>query len=179
MATVIRKPFPVLTKLWLSRKDWPDPILPSGFLGGSVPWLQEFKLDAIAFPELPTFLLSARDLVTLHLTQIPPAGYILPEAMVASLALLTRLTTLSIGLHRSTNSLDQLDPAPVTPTRIVLPSLISIEISCDCRYVEDLVARIDCPRLKGFDLYLDYSSVDLQLSQVFEFINRSEDPRLT
>jgi hypothetical protein len=128
---------------------------------------------------LPTLLLSARDLSTLHLTQIPPAGYISPEAMVASLAPLTRLTSLSIGLQWSSDSLHQPDPTPVTRTGIVLPSLTSIEFSCDCRYVEDFVARIDCPRLKGIDLYPTYSSVDLQLSQVFKFIDRSEDPQLT
>jgi hypothetical protein len=172
LATVIQKPFPVLKKLRISGKSWPAPVLPSGFLGGSASGLQELKLDAIRFPELPTLLLSARDLVTLHLSTI---GYISPEVMVASLAPLTKLKSFSIGC----GSLDQLEPAPATHARTVLPSLTSIEFSCDCRYVEDLVARIDCPRLKGIDLYLVDPAVGLQLSQAFEFINRSEDPQLT
>ena len=42
------------------------------------------------------------------------------------------------------------------------------------------MARIDCPRLNGIDLYpRDDSPVDLQVSQVYEFIKRSEDPLLT
>ena len=174
LATVMQKPFPLLKKLDILGTSWPVPVLPGGFLGGSASCLQELKVDDVLFPELPTLLLSTRDLVTLHLSR---AGYISPEVMAASLAPLTELRSFSIRLQSPT-SLDQ-QPAPVTHTRTVLPSLTSIVFSCDCRYVEDLVARIDCPRLKGIDLYLDYSSVGLQLSQVFEFINRSEDPRLT
>ena len=32
--TVIQKPFPMLTRLQLSRKKWPELVLPRGFLGG-------------------------------------------------------------------------------------------------------------------------------------------------
>jgi hypothetical protein len=48
--------------------------------------------------------------------------------------------------------------------------------------VEDFVSGIDCPRLNDVHLwYHDYSPVDLQhsSSQIFKFINRSEDPHLT
>ena len=54
LSTVIQKPFPVLKVLCLSRKSWPESVLPSGFLGGSAPCLQELNLDDIIFLELPT-----------------------------------------------------------------------------------------------------------------------------
>jgi len=179
LATVIRQPFPALTKLQLSLKGRHEPILqvPSGFLGGSAPCLQELYLNAIPFQELPTLLLSAPDLVTLHLGSIPPTGYISPEAMVACLAALTSLRSLHIDFQSTTSRPDRTDPA--TGTRTVLPALTYFEFSGVCDYVEDLVARIDCPRLNGIDLsYLD-PSVDFRVSQVFKFINRSEDPQLT
>ncbi|KAN0132155.1 hypothetical protein V8E53_009921 [Lactarius tabidus] len=179
LATVIEKPFPMLTKLRLSRKSWPGLVLPRGFLGGSAPRLQEVHLEDVHLPELPKFLLSTRDLVTLHLSRIPPEGYMSPETLVTCLAPLSRLTSLSISFAQHTFSSDQLDPAPATRTRTVLPALTSIDFDSNIRYVEDLVARSDCPRLNSFDLYPRNSSVDLQFSQVLKFINRSEDPQLT
>jgi hypothetical protein len=179
LATVLQKPFPMLKKLWFSRKSWPELVLPRGFLGGSAPRLQELHLEDVHLPELSKFLLSTRDLVTLHLSRIPPEGYMSPETLVTCLAPLSRLTSLSISFAQHNFPSDQLDPAPATRTRTVLPALTSIDFDSNIRYVEDLVARIDCPRLNSFDLYPRNSSVDLQFSQVLKFINRSEDPQLT
>jgi hypothetical protein len=179
LATVLQKPFPMLKKLWFSRKSWPELVLPRGFLGGSAPRLQELHLEGVHLPELPKFLLSTRDLVTLHLSRIPPEGYISPETLVTCLAPLSRLTSLSISFAQHNFPSDQLDPAPVPRTRTVLPALTSMEIYCVIHYVGDFVARIDCPRLNSFDLYHLGPSVDCQVSQISKFVNRSEDPLLT
>jgi hypothetical protein len=185
LVTVTREPFPVLTKLRLSLDDWDEwPVLglPSGFLGGFVPCLQELRLNAIPFQELPTFLLSARDLVALHLACIPPTGYIPPEAMVACLATLPRLRSLYISLQISTSLRHRIDAALVTDAapvpRTVLPALTYIGSSDVCNYVEDLVARMDCPQFNSFNLTYRNPSIDFQVSQIFKLINRSEDPRL-
>ena len=75
---------------------------------------------------------------------------------------------------------DQLKQAPAIRTRTVLPALTSIKFDCVICYAEDLVARIDCPRRNSIDLYpRDDPPVDLQVSQVYKFIKRSEDPLLT
>ena len=181
LGTVIQEPFPMLTQLQLTRKSWPQLVLPHGFLGGSAPRLQELKLEAVVFPELPKFLLSTRDLVTLHLSGISlEEDYIAPETMVTYLASLTRLT--SLHFYQDTFPYDQLDLAPLPQTRTVLPALTSIVFDCVIRYVDDLVARIDCPRLNSFDLYScdsAFESIDSQISQIYKFINRSEDPLLT
>ena len=107
----MQKSFPALTSLDL---DWnPDDlsnlrgvstvlVFPSRFLGGSAPNLQYLCLNSVSFPGLPTFLLSARNLVTLELEEIGENGYFSAEDMVGSLALLTRLTTLSITICEDT-----------------------------------------------------------------------------
>ena len=181
LGTVIRKPFPMLTQLHLRRKSWPKPVLPHGFLSGSASRLQELNLEDVLFPELPKFLFSTRDLVTLHLSGVSvEQDYISPEALVTFLAPLTKLT--SLYFLQSTFRHDQLDLAPVPRTRTVLPALTSIVFHCVIRYVDDLVSRIDCPRLNSFDLYSmdsSLSSIDLQVSHIYKFINRSEDPLLT
>ena len=45
------------------------------FWAGPAPSLQHLCLQAIAFPELPTLLLSPRDLISLELEYTPPIGY--------------------------------------------------------------------------------------------------------
>ena len=138
----MREPFPVLTELRLSPNPPNDPclVIPSGFLGGSAPRLQELHPDAILLQVLPKLLSSARELVTLHLTDIPPTSYISPEGMAAYLAALTKLEDLYI---RTLDSLlpHRIDTAPATCT--VLPALTSIGFGNVCNYVEDLMARID------------------------------------
>jgi len=65
MTTAMQKPFPALTCHWLVS-DRGAPLLPDGFLGGSAPCLQQICFEAIPFPELPMFLLSAHNLTHLH-----------------------------------------------------------------------------------------------------------------
>ena len=183
LATVIQKPFPMLTKLQLSRdsKERPELALPRGFLGGSAPLLQELDLEDTIVPEFPEFLSSACNLVTLRLSGIRLKS-VSPETMVTWLAPLTRLTSLSIGdhLHDSYESTLQSDPALATRTRILFPALTSIGFESDIHYIEDFVSRIDCPRLNSLDLYPNNSSYDndFQLSQIYKLLNRSEDPLL-
>ncbi len=129
VATVTQEPFPMLTQLWLSSKDENLSVLPGAFLGGSAPCLQQIHLEGIPFPTLPSLISSATDLVVLYLHRIPHTGYISPEAMVASLATLTRLCDLSIEFQSSTSRPHQSGSrrrlAPLT--RAVLPALTSFE----------------------------------------------------
>ena len=130
--------------------------------------LQELYLENIIFPELPSFLLSIHDLVTLNLSRIPLEGYISPETMVTSLVSLTRLARLSISFFHYTSPSGRLDLDPATWTRTILPALTSIDLDCSIRYMENLVARIDCPRLNSLNLYPSdsYNYIKLQVSQI-------------
>jgi len=180
VATMMQKPFPELTHLILLWKDARPPALPKGFLGGSAPRLQHMHLQGIPFPALPSLLSSARDLVDLYLDLIPRGGYISPEAMVPCLAVLPRLKSLSIGAeftsHADRNS-HQIRPPPVT--RTLLPALTSFQFRGTSRYLEGLISQIDSPQLNQICICDFHWLFDFQVAQLFKFIDRSEDVKLT
>lgn len=101
--------------------------------------------------------------------------------MVTCLVSLTRLARLSISFFHYTSPSGRLDLDPATWTRTILPALTYIDLDCSIRYMENIVARIDCPRLNSLNLYPSdsYNYIKLQVSQIYELINRSEDPLLT
>jgi len=177
VVTVMQVPFPALTRLTLRWEEERPPALPSGFLGGSAPYLRYLHLEGILFPTLPTLLSSTSDLVNLSLDDIAQDAYISPEAMVACLAALPKLKFLLIGFQLATSRPDRIRPPPVT--RTVVPSLISFEFHGASEYLEDLVARIDSPQLD--QIYIQYLDqfLDFRIAQLFKFIDRSEDPDLT
>ena len=177
VATVMQQPFPALTHLTLQWFKERPPALPSGFLGGSAPCLQHMHLERILFPALPVLLLSTSDLVELTLGRIPPGGYISPESMAICLAALPRLKTYFIGSCSVTSHTDRMGPPPVT--RFSVPALIDFGFDGDSEYLEDLVARIDCPRLNVISIGYLNQLHDLQLTQLFKFIDRSEDPEIS
>ena len=148
---VMHKPFPVLTYLQLLYfKEWLGdemPDIPESFLGGSAPRLQYLQLECIPFSGLPKLLLSATDLVALHILEIPHSGYISPEAMVRCLSTLTRLERFSLGFESPLSRPVRESRRPHPPTRSALPTLTSLLFEGVSEYLEDLVARIDAPQL--------------------------------
>ncbi|KAH9172900.1 WD40-repeat-containing domain protein [Lactarius sanguifluus] len=174
IAPVMQEPFPALTHLHIDCEDGNAPVLPAEFLGGSAPRLQEITLSGIPYLALPTLLLSTSDLVKLELRNIPPTGYIPPEAMVVGLAALPRLETFIIGFQSATHRPDRIRPLP--ETRTVLPALTYFEFQGASEYLEDLLARIDCPQLdRIFVNYLNQLA-DFQIAQLSKFIDRSVGP---
>ena len=171
IATVMQEPSPMLKCLEISSEDENMPVLPDGFLGGSAPCLQAIYLHGIPFPALPTLLLSASGLVALSLRNIPPTGYISPEAMVVALAALHRLEIFVIELQLPIPRPDQIHPPPLA--RTVLPALFSFRFRGPCEYLEDLVSRIEALRLDQiFIVYLNQTA-DFQVAQFSKFVNRS------
>ncbi|KAH9045912.1 hypothetical protein EDB83DRAFT_2553832 [Lactarius deliciosus] len=140
--------------LW-RMEEWPvKRDLPGGFLGGSAPRLQRLILRRVPFPTLPTLLLSARDLVHLRYDLIPPTGYISPEAMVAGLAVLTRLETLVIQFYPLVYLPEQRRRCPEPSMRAVLPALTDFEFGGFGEYSEDFMAQIDAPRFHRVTMIL-------------------------
>ena len=88
---LIHCPFPMLTHLWIRLYFPIKNIISPSFLGGSAPSLRDLHLVGIPFPALPELLLSATNLVCLSHDNIPPSGYIPPQAMVTGLLALTWL----------------------------------------------------------------------------------------
>ena len=176
--SLMQEPFPVLRRLCISSKsvDGNMPVLPADFLGGSAQRLQHFSLNRIPYPALPTLLLSASELTRLHLHNIPPTGYISPEAMVSCLAALTSLKILEFGFQSTTSRPDRIPPPPVT--RTVLPTLTTFKFRGASEYLEDLVCRIDSPYLNVILIF--YVSLRLggyQIAQLSNFIDRSVGPK--
>jgi hypothetical protein len=170
----MQKPFPLLTYLEISTRS--APVLTAEFLGGSAPRLQEIILGGISYPALPTLLLSATDLVILDLFDIPPTGYISPEDLVGSFATLQSLETLVMGFRSATSRPDRIHPPPIT--RTVLPALTYFRFKGASEYLEDLVARIDCPQLSQTVIAYLNQVVDFQVVQFSNFINRTVGPEI-
>ncbi|KAH9012344.1 hypothetical protein EDB85DRAFT_2281285 [Lactarius pseudohatsudake] len=149
--------------------------IPDGFLGGSAPCLQYLCLERTSFPGLPTLLLLAHDLVSLHLCSVPPTdcdhGYISPEEMVGGLAGLTKLRTLSIDRYPFSTPSHEQRRRPDPPILAVLPALTEFVFGCDFEYLEDLVAQIDAPRVE--DVRIQYLMEEVQICQLSQFIGRS------
>ena len=169
----LQKPFSELTHLKLGTYNNDGPMLPDSFLGGATPRLRSLVLFRIPFPGLPNLLSSATHLVELNLHNIPPSGYIPPEVMATSLSSLTSLEKLSLRFRtpRPGMALDGQSPLPPPPTRSVLPSLIKIDFKGASKYLEEILARIDAPRLKRLRLTV-FDEFVFDTPQLFQFISR-------
>ena len=186
VATAMQKPFPTLTHLYLRPRDDQDleiddqlndrpSALASGFLGGSAPRLTSIFMAGIPFPALPALLSSTSDLLHLQLRIIPEDGFISPEAMVTCLGALTKLEVFHVE-YPDVPHLDQLFVPPIT--RTLLPSLTNIVLIATSEYLVEFFSRIDCPQLK--DTCISYTDLpfDFQISQFFDFIDRSNNPEI-
>jgi hypothetical protein len=169
--TPMQAPLPKLVFLQL-RSTKPVSAVPESFLGGPAPSLRTLKFHGIPFPALPKLLLSSTLLVCLELTYIPHSGYISPEAMVATLALLTSLKSLSLEFISFPDFPDQENRHPSPLTRTVLPVLTSLTFRGVSEYLEDLVTCIDAPQLDWLYLIFFYDRV-FDIPQVIEFISRT------
>jgi hypothetical protein len=174
--SALQKPFPLLTHFDIELDDNLS-VLPADFLGGSAPRLQEFALSGMPYPSLPMLLLTTTDLVKLDVFDIPPTGYISPEAMVASLAGLPKLEVLAIGFLVASSRPAKLHRPPLT--RTVLPAITSFRFRGFGEYLEDLVARIDCPQLNQTAITYLNQVVDFQVVQFSNFIDRTVGPEVT
>ncbi|KAH9066951.1 hypothetical protein EDB83DRAFT_2519270 [Lactarius deliciosus] len=153
------------------------PPLPDTFLGGSAPRLRTFHISGISFPAVLTLLSSAHDLIYVHLRNIPLAGYIPPEKMVASLAALPRLKYLTLGFKSGMPYLNRIRLPPTT--RKILLVLSRFTFYGPILYLEDLMAQIDAPQLNYLRIeYMGrYGVADFQIPQLCKFIDRSQKLR--
>ena len=175
--SAMRDQFPALTHLGLTfhceSRDRPlTPILPDGFLGGSAPNLQSLELNFIPFPALPKLLLTTTQLASLSLQNIPHSGYISPEVMVTSLAVLSNLESLAIGFESPVSYSGRERRRPLPPTRTVLPSLTRFEFQGVSEYLEVLVARLDAPLLDYIWIVLFHQLI-FDISQFIQFTRRT------
>ena len=171
LSAVMQKPFPVLKNLSHFSANEMAPVLHEEFLGGFAPHLRTFHLENIPFPEFPKLALSCSSLSELYLWNIPIAGYISPEAMTTCLATLPSLKYFSIGFKSPQSRPNQIGRPP--PTRIFLPTLDYFQFNGVSEYLEDLVARIDTPKLDRLRIQL-FMDLMFNIPQLHNFIVRSE-----
>ncbi len=152
MAAMIQQPFPALNRLSISLTDADIPVVPGGFVGGSFPSLRDVHFYRIPIPNLPTFLSSASNIVKLELDQIPPPGYISPAALVACLGMLPTLEELSLSFQLGAFLYERSQSRLPFGTRAVLAALTTFLFAGENAYLEDLMARIDAPRLSLIDI---------------------------
>ena len=177
-SAAMQKSFPELTFLQLSNinismweYDEPEIILPDSFLGGTAPRLRSLYLIYVPFPGLPKLLLSATHLVHLDLVGIPPSGYILPEAMATCLSMLNSLESLHLRFlsPRPRPALGS-RPPPLSP-RSILPCLTKIRFKGVSEYLEEILARIDAPRVNEMRITF-FNQIIFNTPQLFRFISR-------
>ena len=172
----MQQPFPELTYLRLHSFGEMVPVVPDSFLVGSVSRLEFLVLDHIPFPGLPKLLLSATHLTYLYLTKIPHSGYISPEAMVTVLSSLTSLSSLTLEFQSPRSCPDQASRRPPPSTRSVLPILGYFTFKGVSEYLEDLVVRIDAPRLNNLWITF-FNDIAFNTPQFIQFISRTPTSR--
>jgi F-box-like len=173
ISTFLEKPLPDLTQLTLWGGEL-ELILPETFLGGSAPRLRHISLSRIAFPTLPTLLTSTRQLVTLHLDDIPDSGYVSAEAMATCLATSPNLERFHFEFQSPMGRMSHPDVKSPPLTRADLPALTEIEFRGHSEYLEDLLARIDAPFLCNLEVNLTPGPI-VYMSQLYRFIARIEE----
>ncbi|KAH9006661.1 hypothetical protein EDB83DRAFT_730001 [Lactarius deliciosus] len=171
--SAISEPISELEELVLLSQDNVQSTLPraSAFWWGHR--LRTLHSTRIAIPSLPQLLLPSQDLVDLQLHDIPRAGYFSPEAFANALCGMTQLETLSLHFLSLPLRRNYLGLPPPPGDRVVLPALTRLKYRGIGKYLDNLVARIDAPRLEGIDITF-FNQPTLDALQLGLFINRTE-----
>jgi hypothetical protein len=129
-------------------------------------------LNRIPFPALPKLLSSATHLAQLYLINISHSGYISPENMLAPLCSLTTLATLHLDFQSPLSRPDWASRRRPTPTRSVFPALTNFLFKGVTEYLEDVVSRIDAPKLKYLDITF-FNQILFDTPKLIQFISRT------
>jgi F-box-like len=170
IAGVMREPFPALKflsiRLEVSETPFQTrPVLLDPFLNGSASCLQHLDLWGVTIPSLPGLLLSATDLRSLRLCEIPNDGYISPEPLAESLSALTKLEWLALEFQSPTIQPKRRSRRPPPLSRSPLPALTFLEFKGVSEYLEVLAARIDVPQLDVLSIVF-FNQLVLDIPQI-------------
>jgi hypothetical protein len=113
--------------------------------------------------------LSAAHLVDIFLHDIPHSGYISPEAMATCLFMLTSLESLRLEFESPQSGPDEESRRPSQPRRSVLPALTKFWFKGVYEYSEELLARIDTPRLHLLWTTF-FNDIEFETPELIQFI---------
>jgi len=178
----VEGPFPELERLSLKSNE-PGLDLPSGFLGASVNSplrLHHIHLSHISFPELPQFLRSCHDLVSVVLGPDLHVGvnFPSPEILTSALSATTQLKRLTLRPdgYRDNYRPEKGSERSAPMNLICLPSLMEFDFRGCRRYLEDFVSRIDAPHLERLRVSFHREHV-VDIPQLSGFVSRAEQLR--
>ena len=162
------KPFSELEELVLLSRDNTQLTLPSAFRWG--PRLRRLHSTGIAFPALLRRLSSSRDLVDIQLHDVSYHRNLSPKALANALSGMAQLQSLSLHFLSTTNRITM---SSHSGNRVILPAITRFSFRGITKYLEDLLARIDAPRLGDIEItLLDEPTSDV--SSLLKFIGRVE-----
>ncbi|KAH9968536.1 hypothetical protein BGW80DRAFT_657375 [Lactifluus volemus] len=174
LTTVPQDSFPALEYLVLETGTDNGFILPEESFVGPFPNLHVLHVARIAFPALQRVLLSARDLVDLHLETLPSSGYITPAALLTFLPVMTRLESLFLDFRSpiSRPILGGYRPAP--QGHAVLLALKWFTFSGVSEDLECLLSGIDAPGIVYINVTFFNQATMFDTSQLLQFISRTQ-----
>ena len=169
----LEKPFSELEELDLLSRKNVHLTLPNVFQWGAR--LRSLHLTRISIPFLPQ-LSSSTNLVDIQLYEIPTAGYTAPEVFANALSGMTQLRLLSLYFLSPPTSSDHLDLPSPSGGYVILPALTSLKYRGSSRYLDNLVARIDTPRLEDVEVTFSFERT-IHVSRLGRLTERIEMQR--
>ena len=173
LATPTQERFPQLEHLELTTQTEAELILHDQFLGGAAPRLHTLRTTMIALPGLPQLLLSAANLVSLQLEAIPSSGYIPPDYLIITLAVMSRLQMLHVHFLSPLSHTGPKESLP-EPASADLRFLKYFEFHGDIEYLEQLSDGIIAPAKYIYITY--FNDLDFPIPKLVEFLSRADTP---
>ena len=170
----MQQPFPELTNLRLW--SYSETVVVSDSFLASSPGLLSLSLSGIPFPGLPKLLLSATHLQSLQLHFIPHSGYFTPDAIATVLSSMTSLDFLLLTFLSPRSCPDLASQRPPLSARSVVPVLTTFDFKGASEYLEDLVARIDAPKLGRLEIVF-FNDIVFDTPQLIRFISHTPNSK--
>ncbi|KAH9043486.1 hypothetical protein EDB83DRAFT_2523788 [Lactarius deliciosus] len=145
----IEEPFSELEEVFFLYRDNIQVTLPSAFRWS--PRLRRLHLTKIGFSSPLRRLSSSWDLIDIRLHDISDSGFLSSDALPHTLSEMAQLQSLSLHFLSTT---DRITMLLRSGERVILPVLTHLDFRGSAEYLEDLLARIDAPRLMNIEITL-------------------------
>jgi hypothetical protein len=135
------------------------------------PRLRRLHLTRVSVHPLLRLLYFSNDLVDLQLHEVPGPPDLPPGALTEALSRMAQLRSLSLHFLSTPGTI--FFPHPPSGERVLLPVLTRFHFQGKGEYLENLLARIDAPRLEDIGVTF-FNGFITDLSNLAEFVGRME-----